>query len=949
MNDSAGKTASSLVIAEKKIHRPGGCVGIFFQLLDWNRRFAKKKLFSKKLLPPSRANKVSKKFRDEKMPISKLHLIADENSGGFPNAKKNGNPSVVYEHKHELRAPSLVARLMGLESMPATREKPKKASFADVSDSGEKTIVNNCSGNDREELNLETQNGKSEARPQKLQKMGPYEKRAVTRFGAEALQIKSVLSCSRKHHPRLASPVKSPRISSGKNASRNSRLIGAATRILEPGLQSTNRAKGALTYSPSFQYPPVCEVVEDGATVQSPEISKHARCNAGASNSLIGQTSCKSCGSSVDVVESSSKVEAQQPAFPSFASNIINGSSMVAEQSKPKSSISSFGKEKDAISQGTRNQPVSVSGQKGIRSLGEPVTEGKSLPPEGLASWQLLSNQPCKPQKGEASSITSKNRSQMQHRMSLGRERIPPRSKLNSLDGRRDSSAANAVTGTKDFVALNRNLTGRSRPRVLTKMNDYKFDTEKEAFNGKDDYPSQLRTTIRKRRIINGSGQVGSSGFVGSTSTRRGNYQFDVPTGKRLGNGVHFMNHTSARNELAGQREGNRANGNKGTDVISFTFNSPIRNRTGNPAGMQGTNIDNCIKAPPQEPLPLSGDVIGAFLEQKLRELACQEDENMATGASSKRSTAMILQELISALSADHSISSHDGQMANTDIASPACGKTDRSVGIFHDGHHLSPGSVLEASFSSSSLDDSSGHRSFYPHSMDYSADQLQLGHDADIVDSATSADKNKTGGEMITALFGNVSRMLHSIDAGGERLSGGKLTNANEVILNAELLFGDVTLHNKGNIMEGLFVSPLLLDLETIAGTMMTKFHVYSSFRGVKELTEFLFGFVVEYLESKYDRYCNSGFRFWKKLPAGMNHKLMIQEVREEIQKWTDLAGMIPDELIEWDISHSLGKWTDFNIEAFEVGSEIDGDILQSLVNEVVIDLCESRLLDSF
>ena len=36
-------------------------------------------------------------------------------------------------------------------------------------------------------------------------------------------------------------------------------------------------------------------------------------------------------------------------------------------------------------------------------------------------------------------------------------------------------------------------------------------------------------------------------------------------------------------------------------------------------------------------------------------------------------------------------------------------GKTDRSVGIFHDGHHLSPGSVLEASFSSGSLDDSSG------------------------------------------------------------------------------------------------------------------------------------------------------------------------------------------------------------------------------------------------
>ena len=53
MSESARKS-SSLAIIEKKPHiqRPGGCVGIFFQLFDWNRRFAKKKFFPKKLLPP---------------------------------------------------------------------------------------------------------------------------------------------------------------------------------------------------------------------------------------------------------------------------------------------------------------------------------------------------------------------------------------------------------------------------------------------------------------------------------------------------------------------------------------------------------------------------------------------------------------------------------------------------------------------------------------------------------------------------------------------------------------------------------------------------------------------------------------------------------------------------------------------------------------------------------
>jgi hypothetical protein len=56
MNENTGKASSCLAItAEKRVHRPGGCAGIFFQLFDWNRKFAKKKLFSKKFLPPSQS------------------------------------------------------------------------------------------------------------------------------------------------------------------------------------------------------------------------------------------------------------------------------------------------------------------------------------------------------------------------------------------------------------------------------------------------------------------------------------------------------------------------------------------------------------------------------------------------------------------------------------------------------------------------------------------------------------------------------------------------------------------------------------------------------------------------------------------------------------------------------------------------------------------------------
>lgn len=43
-------TGSALVVNEKRTQRRGGCVGIFFQLFDWRKRFAKKKFPPNKLL-----------------------------------------------------------------------------------------------------------------------------------------------------------------------------------------------------------------------------------------------------------------------------------------------------------------------------------------------------------------------------------------------------------------------------------------------------------------------------------------------------------------------------------------------------------------------------------------------------------------------------------------------------------------------------------------------------------------------------------------------------------------------------------------------------------------------------------------------------------------------------------------------------------------------------------
>ncbi|KAA8547789.1 hypothetical protein F0562_004218 [Nyssa sinensis] len=76
------------------------------------------------------------------------------------------------------------------------------------------------------------------------------------------------------------------------------------------------------------------------------------------------------------------------------------------------------------------------------------------------------------------------------------------------------------------------------------------------------------------------------------------------------------------------------------------------------------------------------------------------------------------------------------------------------------------------------------------------------------------------------------------------------------------------------------------------------------------------------------------------------MNAEMLIQGVVEEVRRWAGLAGLIPDELIEREMSYSLGRWTDFEIEAFEISAEIDKDIFQTLVDEIVMDLWDNSFL---
>jgi len=501
-----------------------------------------------------------------------------------------------------MKAPSLVARLMGLESIPSSKSDKSKKSFSD-SDDGE------------ESLEIKVANARHESRPQKLRKTEANERRAVTRFGADALQIKSVLSQVRRynhhrhnhHHAnKLVSPLKSPRISSGKSTSRSSRLIEAATKILEPGLQATNRSKCLLTSSIS-KCPTNNGIVTEMAGTRPQDIHNQSCYNSGIDKSL-GEHTCKNCGNSLDV-------EISRP----IVSDVFTDFS------------SASAKNKRSFMPSHENDVVLLKSQEKIITHVDDDVKKNAYACNESTSRRIYVLAKCdsslEPHRGleddGVSSFSFKHKIRTEERMLSG-ERISFESRNSNMQEKRVSSASastsSTVSGNKDFVGLNQSPSGRTQIRSPTKEDRCKFDLERKP------------------------------------SSRQGS---DAQGEKRKNFDAFSPNNSNVKCKRGGCLKTDKINDNKMNKVVvPSTFSSPLKKK-------EETKSDNEIRTCFQRHRrPLTEDVLSAFLEQKLKELRSRENEELVTGDQPKRSPALILQELISVLNAEHLTCSND-QMFN--------------------------------------------------------------------------------------------------------------------------------------------------------------------------------------------------------------------------------------------------------------------------------------------
>lgn len=562
------------------------------------------------------------------------------------------------EQTEGMQTPGVVARLMGLESMPIVcHDKPKKAF-----DQGKKSAkyFNSHEKNSKifpgaYNFSLEKGPVKSNSRPQKLQKAGISDRQPVNRLGAEPLQLKNVLFCSKNQHRKLVSQVKTTRVLSGRNAAR---LVEVATKILQPALKETNMARHSLTYSASQ-----IESLKDQTKIEGTAVKQSVKPSyALTAKSLKGQPPFNSCGDARAMdyeLNNVVKISVSE----SSASVCNNDFSYGLGKRKLKPSVSSFEKERNANSQ----RPVSVMNQVGGISLAAQARAGVLTRTRNCTDRKplVLKDQDVRTSNQRGLKCTN----QKPQQMLLVRNEVLPREKLCNQQSRR-YTPADAYDGDKANTTMNRNMNSHSTrarmPKIVSGCT--KIGIEGIALDRKDECSSKLRTLA----------QIG--GPVSSTQVD----DIGLPVFASVSQRLMRSNAIDANEKW--KTVG--ASSSRDADIVSFTFSYPMRHGTKTFSTVEITKKQkdhrslSCDASAPKKVMSdarngisfsqrMKGDALSNLIEQKIREISCLDAGDSAKVDSlTGKSNASILEELVSPLAAGRLFSQVNGDGSSVNFRS---------------------------------------------------------------------------------------------------------------------------------------------------------------------------------------------------------------------------------------------------------------------------------------
>lgn len=498
--------------------------------------------------------------------------------------------SVTDDEYGGARAPGVVARLMGLDSMPTSNiSDPYSTPFLDSQShqdaywcsrnlSGKSHYRLNHSGNLQEKIEapvrnvLEPKNLKISSRP-------------IERFQTEMLPPKSAKSIPITHH-KLLSPIKSANFIPSENAAH---IMEAAARIIGPGPQATTSKAKVPTVGSSSVPLKVRDLKEKVEAAQKPlKLSETSR-KPGESSALKylkGQSMNKSWNGPAD----------------SMSARAADSMSARASSDADECSSSTKGKGK-SISLALQAK-ANVQKREGINPSGNRNLVGHRESNE-VNSTEVFRSQPST-QKSTHKKTSTLGASNVLRQNNQKQNCSADKGKLPSKSSASKSQVRKSVGGDSSFLRYksSNKTAGNSKPVTRRSSNSEVIDGSRR----QEDSNSSTRNITCKKRSIDG------------------NFHLDKNKSEKL-----------IQSSVSKEKETNKR---IGTDVISFTFTAPMTRSVAGPDTCRGVTEkgaafsanygskgsvfvpdDNGSKFSFLGNNVIGGDALSNLLEQKLREL----------------------------------------------------------------------------------------------------------------------------------------------------------------------------------------------------------------------------------------------------------------------------------------------------------------------------------------
>ncbi|CAI9779737.1 unnamed protein product [Fraxinus pennsylvanica] len=877
----------------------------FFQMFDWNAK-SRKKLFSSKSNLPEQSKQ--KKICDRSLPMTQLHVFDEDEMIAGSSIRGSSDysraSSVTDEDFCGTKAPGVVARLMGLDSMPTSNFSETYSSPFHDSQSLRDThyhVKNLECSRDSQIVHLGRHKELASVRNLMVQNQKPIN-RPVEKFQTEILPPKSAKSIPITHH-KLLSPIKSANLIPPKDAAY---IMEAAARIIEPGPQANRKAKFPQVGSSSAPL----RVKNLKEKVQSSQISLK------------------------------SSLASQKPGETDFAKYF-------KAQSMDATSIDVF-EHSEECSTDIKNKGKSISlalQAKANVQKREGLNSGSSRSLVHREHSVFNSNQLFKSQQN-TQKITHKKPS-TRSGSSVLRQNNQKQNCVNAERGKLHSKSF--ASNLQDGKALSvDSISVRHRNCSKTSRNS-KFGTRRSGSDTRDDkrevsYSSSERVSRKKRSVD-------------------GNYQYEK--NQAANNALMDKNQKLIQSNALMDQQNRWDQDTKinGTDVVSFTFTTPMKGpgceRTRETREQCNDFSENyrtkrmLLSSDCMNNLTFpgnnvnGGDTLSTLLEQKFKELTCGvefSEHKVATVSSS----ASIFQDPIPGLNSLrtfkvlHDNRTKDGIHMDGVIglggsrfsSMNECGNRTETKMLL-DCRLPSPVSVLDhssftESFASSDTAESSTvggkqYTSFQAQEVFgmYSLKKLQsLELDAELSDSASSISAG-------TRAIKHVTTTTFAIDSGNS--TGWELEYVKEILCNIELMFKDYALGRSREVINPHYFYQLESRKSCFNGHGLE----------AKISRKAWFDCVTECLDSRCRRYVNGGCKIWTEGLSVVRRKdRLAEEVYNEISSWSCMKDSMVDELVDEDMSGKQKRWLDFDIEAFELGILIEDRILTSLLDELVDDI---------